>query len=325
MGKPACALSSFMGLSYRLPLEKTSEEEQALGGPFLGRRVAAIGELDDLGVLEDLTPARQVAGEGRVLHAPDQDRRNPRDAVAPRPKTVVPGARTGELARADPGGVTVERAQVVLLDLARVAPAVGHRVAQHHLHREGAALVEVTPKPAAENPGEPFDVPVAGERPHPRVEDHQPAHVFRVVERVRETDRTAEVVDGERDVLELERLDETREVPRLVLGTIRPARRAIAQPEAQVVRRDAPVARAQLADKAAIQERPRGRAVHHDDRIALAGVDVAQTTALDVEPLRLERVLPAVDPRRNQRGGSFVVSCWNAFTISGSGVPIGNT
>src|SRR5262245_51436465 len=129
MGKPACALSSFMGLSYRLPLEKTREEEQALGGPFLGRRVAAVGELDDLGLLEHLTPARQVAGEGRVLHTPDQDRGNPRDPVPPRPEPVVPGARARELARADPAGVTVEGLQVVLLDRARVTPAVGDGVA----------------------------------------------------------------------------------------------------------------------------------------------------------------------------------------------------
>src|SRR5262249_5839545 len=152
MGKPACALSSFMGLSYRLPLEKASEEEQALGGPFLGRRVAAVGELDDLGMLEDLTPARQVTREGRVLHAPDQDRGNPRDAVAPRPEAVVPRARTQQLPSVDPGGVTVERAQVMLLDLARVAPAVGDGVPQHHPHRERAALVEMAAEPAGGEP-----------------------------------------------------------------------------------------------------------------------------------------------------------------------------
>src|SRR5262245_19456998 len=325
MGKPAWALSSFMGLSYRLPLEKTIEEEEALGGPFLGRRVAAVGELDNLDVLENLTPARQVAGEGRVLHAPDQDRGNPRDALAPCPETVVPGARTQQLPCVDPGGVTVERVQVVLLDLARVAAAVRDGVAQHHPHRERATLVEMAAEPAGEEPRRPRDGPVAGERPHPRVEDHQPPDVLRVIERVGEADGPAEVVDGERDVLELERVDEPREVPRLVLRTIRPAGRAVAQPEAQVIRCHAPVARAQLADQVAIQERPRRRAVDHDDRVALAHLDVAQTTALDIEPLRLERVLPAVDPRRNQRSGSFVLSCWNAFTISGSGVPIGNT
>ena len=107
----------------------------------------------------------------------------------------------------------------------------------------------------------------------------------------------------------------------LVGGPVRPVRRAIAQPEAEMVRRDAPVSRAQLADQVAIQERPGGRAVHHDDRGALALVDVAQTTALDVEPQGLERILSTVDPRRNQRCGSFL----NASTISGSGVPIGNT
>src|SRR5262249_58128424 len=115
-----------------------------------------------------------------------------------------------------------------------------------------ALLVEVAAEPSAEDPREPRDAPIAGERPHPRVEDHQAAHVFGVVERVRETDRAAEVVDGKRDVLELERLDEPREAPRLVLRPIRPARRAIAQPEAQVVRRDAPVARAQLTDQVTI-------------------------------------------------------------------------
>src|SRR5258705_4713734 len=142
-----------------------------------------------------------------------------------------------------------------------------------------------------------------------------------MVEGVGEADRAAVVVDGERDVLEAERLDEPREIAPLICGPVRPVRGAIAQPEAEMVGRDAAVSRAQLADQVPIQERPGGRTVHHDDRSALALVDIAQTTALDVELARLERVLSAVDPTRNQRSGSFL----KAFTISGSGVPIGNT
>src|SRR5215471_150610 len=163
MGKPACALSSFIGLSCRLSLEKTIEEEQALGGPFLGRRVAAVGQLDDLDLLEDLTPARQVAGEGRVLHAPDQDRGNPRDPVAPCPESVVPGSRAEQLAGADPGGVAVERAQVVLFDLAGVTAGVRDGLTQEPPQPQRAALVEVAAEPAGEEPRRPRDGPIAGE------------------------------------------------------------------------------------------------------------------------------------------------------------------
>src|SRR6266849_8969475 len=154
---------SFIVSSYGLPLEKACEERQALGRSFLRRRMAAVGELDDLGLLENLPPAREVAGEGRVLHPPDQDRRDPGDPIAPPPEVVVPGARAQQLARVDPGRVAVERLQVVALDLAHVATTIGDGVSQHHAHRESAALVEVAPEPPAEEPGEELDVPVAGE------------------------------------------------------------------------------------------------------------------------------------------------------------------
>src|SRR5207249_5381785 len=85
-----------------------------------------------------------------VLHPPDQDRRDPGDPLAPRPEAVEPGARASELPRGDPGGVAVERLQIVTLDLTRVAPAIGDCVTQHHAHRESTALVEVATEPPVE-------------------------------------------------------------------------------------------------------------------------------------------------------------------------------
>src|SRR2546425_13161511 len=63
----------------------------------------------------------------------------------------------------------------------------------------------------------------------------------------------------------------------------------------------------------------------HDDRGALTIVDVAQPTSVDVKRAGLERVLPAVGPCGNQLVSPCLSFCRNALTISGSGVPIGNT
>src|SRR2546426_3675698 len=74
--------------------------------------------------------------------------------------------------------------------------------------------------------------------------------------------------------------------------------------------------------------RPRASVRGRDRRRGLSSltlVDVAQPSSVDVERPGLERVLLAVDPCGNQLVSPCLSACRNALTISGSGVPIGNT
>src|SRR5919108_821204 len=128
-------------------LQELPEERQDLRRALLGRRVTAVGQLDDLRPLEHRAPAGQEPSEGRVLHAPQQQGRDPGDALAPLPERVVPRARAQHLARVDPRGVPVGGAKVVPLHLARVPCPGGDGMPEHHADREGEPLVEYTPQP----------------------------------------------------------------------------------------------------------------------------------------------------------------------------------
>src|SRR5262245_51182174 len=111
----------------------------------------------------------------------------------------------------------------------RVPAAVAERLTEQHVGGEAQALEqEAADRAAAETPRT-LVAPIAGEGPHPGVENDHPAHALRMVERIRETDRASEVVHDEREVLQPERVHEASEPAGLILRSIGDSRRLLGQ------------------------------------------------------------------------------------------------
>jgi len=113
-----------------------------------------------------------------------------------------------------------------------------------------------------------------------------------------QADRSAEVVDHEHEIPELQRLDQPRQIRGVIRGTIAPFPRLFGEPEAQVVRCDHAVVACEIADQISVQEGPRGRAVDHEHDGTFTLVHVVHPTAIDVDEVRLERVQCGIQPCR---------------------------
>ena len=144
---------------------------------------------------------------------------------------------------------------------------------------------------------------VVVERPHEAVHDDEPPSA--AGQRERQADRPAEVVNDERERLEPEAVYERAQVLCVVFGSIAEIDGPLGQPEAQVIGRDAAIVPRQLADQMPVLEGPGGRAVHEQDRLARALVDVVHAAARKLEEAALEGVGVTVEPARGgfQRDG----------------------
>ena len=114
-----------------------------------------------------------------------------------------------------------------------------------------------------------------------------------------QADRSAPVVEDERQVPEVERLDQRGDVgdvplDRVVLGPVR----LLGEPEAQQVGRDHAGRSGEAPHEVPVQERPGGLPVQAQDRLAAALFDVVHAAARDGDKAALERVLAAQTQRR---------------------------
>ena len=178
---PVGRLDGEAGVRFSLSSSPPALEKPATAGqlgPALLRRRVATSASSTTSACSKTARQRGSAWRRRVLRSPR--RAAPGCAPgAPRCQSVVPGARAEQLARVDPGRVAARplpAAPRSALDRARVAAAVGERVAQHHVDREAAAARRGSGRggPPRTRPT-PLASPVAGERPHPRVEEHEAA------------------------------------------------------------------------------------------------------------------------------------------------------
>ena len=105
----------------------------------------------------------------------------------------------------------------------------------------------------------------------PGVHDHEPGDAIRLLDGDPQADRPAPVLDDDRQVAEVELLDEPPDRVRMpVEGVVLHAERLVGAAEAEVVGRDRAGGRRQLRDELAIQVRPRGLAVEEKHRRARA-------------------------------------------------------
>src|SRR5437867_2784529 len=95
-GMPACSLTSFIASSPSSPELWLRREQECLDDrqhrvrSLLHRSMTDVGKRDDLGGRPLRPPARQVAPEGRVLHAPHDQRRHRPEPITPLPQILVP-------------------------------------------------------------------------------------------------------------------------------------------------------------------------------------------------------------------------------------------
>ena len=147
---------------------------------------------------------------------------------------------------------------------------LGHARDLHELTRP-----QLRPHPADEGPEA---KPLVRGRP-PRVEagvrDHEPGHALGPLGCEAEADRPAPVVDDDRQVSQVELVDEA--LDRCVMAVVRvpvALDRLVRAAEAEVVGREHAGDRGDRRDRLAVEERPGRLAVQEQDRVARALVQV---------------------------------------------------
>jgi hypothetical protein len=190
------------------------------------------------------------------------------------------------------------------VDAAAELRSVGERVLEDHARGDVQSRVEEAAERARDEPADPRLLAVTPERPHPGVEQHEPGDVLRALHRIGEPDRAAEVVDHQRDVAQLQPLDQRGEVRGVIARAIGPVGGLVGEPEAQVVGRDAAIARRQRADQVAVEERPSRDAVDHDQRRPFPLVHVVEPPGRQLQEPRDEGILARIQPRRPAHGAA---------------------
>ena len=109
------------------------------------------------------------------------------------------------------------------------------------------------------------------------------------------------MVDDDREVTQVQLADEREQAPRVIDRLVPGERRLVGQTEAEVVRRAA-LRAAQLTQRMAPLERPRWSAVHEQDRVPLAFIDVVHSALGCREPVAVERIERAIEPGRRAQG-----------------------
>src|SRR5688572_17991267 len=90
-------------------------------------------------------------------------------------------------------------------------------------------------------------------------------------------------------------LDELREIPGVPLRSVGRVMRTLGQSEAEMIGRDATIVRRQSPNQMPPLEGPGRRAVHEENGLSPALVDIMHPPGPELQPLALEWVLRAVD------------------------------
>ena len=136
--------------------------------------------------------------------------------------------------------------------------------------------------------------PLVGRRPSAAdagVHDHEPLDAVGLLDGEAEADRPAPVLDDDRELSQVELLDEPRDRAGVeVVGVVLPAERLVRAAEAEVVGRDRPGRRGQLGDDLAVEVRPGRLAVQQEDGRPGALVEVVHAQPVLLRVVRLEAV-----------------------------------
>ena len=136
--------------------------------------------------------------------------------------------------------------------------------------------------------------PLVGRRPAAAdagVHDHEPLDAVGVLDGEAEADRPAPVLDDDREVSQVELLDEPRDRAGVeVVGVVLPAERLVGAAEAEVVGRDRARRRDELGDDGAVEVRPGRLAVQQQDGRPGALVEVVHAQAVLLDVVRREAV-----------------------------------
>lgn len=265
-------------------------------------------ERHDVCLRQHLAKAREVGfAEGAVARPPDEHRRQTGEAGPLLPERAVVGVRSRELAAEDPGGLAAsarsKRTEVVPTHRRGELPAVGEARRQEPSRRGVEAQIEEAADRTRDEAREARHARIVV-GPHPGVDEDDGADAF-PVEREREADGAAEVVNHEDEIAQVQRFDEARQSRGVIGGTIGSTGGLVGETEAQVVDCDAAMLFPKSGDGVAPFERPRGRPVDEDNGAAPALVDVVQAVTVEFDEACGEGVERAIEPRAlgERRGG----------------------
>ena len=237
--------------------------------------------------------------ERRVFFAPDYQHRKNLQSVCALPLLLQPVSRSEHLSRYGPRGETAasrERVSVMrvrcLRDLS-VTEKPWHYEASGHVEPR----VEQLPNAPAEQPQRSCETPVC-QPPQESIGDHKTAETLRMVKDSWQTDRPADVMYYERNIVQVKLVDEIAEIRGVIRKRVRPVLRLVRQTEADVIGCYHPVGRRETADDIAVKERPNGCAVDEQHRAAASLVHIVHSAAIDSEIVRSKRVLGSVQPGR---------------------------
>src|SRR5262245_11891238 len=237
---------------------------------------------------EGLEALALLRPEGDVRRAPDDERR---PVAQPGQAGLDLGEvrrRGTDLAREDRDRQTVpcpqERPAVHGHHLARYPPPPPEGTPEDDVHEHVAAHDQEAADRPGQEAAEALEVRIAGDRPRPAIADDEPAHALRAPAGEAEADRPAPVLDHERDPVEPEGVDEALDHLAVLARREAVAGWRLGQAEAGVVGSDATVAVGEPIYEMPIEERPGGVAVQHEERLALAGLEVVHAgAALEVD------------------------------------------
>ncbi len=130
-----------------------------------------------------------------------------------------------------------------------------------------------------------------------RIEEHEAREPLGHLNRGTQPDRAAPIVRQQRDAAQIELLDQPPQVGDMLRQPIRIVPRLVGESAADMVRRDEPVPRPQRLDQLPPIERPRRVAMHQQQRLSLAFVDVMIAPPVDAQLMGRKRVQrsPIVD------------------------------